>query len=113
MAGFPDPEPALTMHPFGEGMGVYLSSFAFTYPNARMLLNIILKATGHGLNRSFLPDNPWCECAYYPSSQVLVVVNNSQEKQQTNIRIARGTAESRISLTLSPLEMKFLELAES
>lgn len=113
IAGFPDPEPALTMHPFGEGMGVYLSSFAFTYPNARMLLNIILKATGHGLNRSFLPDNPWCECAYYPSSQVLVVVNNSQEKQQTNIRIARGTAESRISLTLSPLEMKFLELAES
>ena len=97
------------MHRFGDGMGVYLSSFEFTYPNARLLLNIILKATGHGLDRSFLPDNPWCECAYYPASKVLVVINNSDEKQKAKIRAAADGKEEELELVLAPLETRFLD----
>ena len=109
LCGYPDPEPALTMHRFGEGMGVYLSSFEFTYPNARLLLNIILQATGHGLDRRFLPDNPWCECAYYPASKVLVVINNSDEKQKAKIRAAADGKEEELELVLAPLETRFLD----
>lgn len=109
LCGYPDPEPALTMHRFGEGMGVYLSSFEFTYPNARLLLNIILQATGHGLDRRFLPDNPWCECAYYPASKVLVVINNSNEKQKAKIRAAADGKEEELELVLAPLETRFLD----
>lgn len=38
----------------------------------------------------YLPDNLYTECAYYPQSKRLVVINNSGQPQQTTIETDYG-----------------------
>jgi hypothetical protein len=44
------------------------------------------------------------ECAWYPESRTLVVMNNTPEPLETEVRFPFG----RRSLSLAPFEMKFL-----
>lgn len=109
-AGYDDPEPTLSMHAFGEGMGVYLSSFTFSFENARMLFNILLLATGHGLDRPYVTDNACCECAYFPASKTLVLANNTDREQETKVRIPDGKdGEKIVREVLQPYETRFVK----
>ena len=74
--------PVFTMNRFGKGLGIYMASFEKTIENTRMLLNLILLAGGEDLDGLYLTDNPYTECAYYPGSGQLVVINNSEENQK-------------------------------
>lgn len=113
IAGYDDPEPALTVHPFGEGKGVYLSSFAFSFANARMLFNVLLLATGHGLDRPFVTDNAGVECAYFPASATAVLANNLDTEETASVRIQdRDGREKRITETLAPYETKFVKVLD-
>lgn len=85
--------PTVTVHGFGKGKGVYLSHFSYSVPNSRMLLNLMLKAAGKDLEQEYLCDNAWCECAYFPESGVLAVMNLSEEAQQTVIKTEAGVQE--------------------
>ncbi|MDD3361373.1 MAG: 1,3-beta-galactosyl-N-acetylhexosamine phosphorylase [Hespellia sp.] len=98
--------PDLTMHPFGKGMGVYLGAFKYTSANARMLLNLILTATGCGCDL-YLTDNPETECAYYPAAKKLVVLNNSAKEQKTVVKTETGS----ISFELKPYGQACVNLA--
>ncbi|MCR5031341.1 MAG: 1,3-beta-galactosyl-N-acetylhexosamine phosphorylase [Lachnospiraceae bacterium] len=82
--------PTFTIHDFGKGKGVYLSSFETTLENNRLLLNLLLSLTGN-TNSDFITDNPATECAYFPSKKQLIVINNSNLIQSTNIRTPLGT----------------------
>lgn len=76
---------ALTVNSFGRGKGIYLPSFAFSWENARLLLNLIRYAGNELEETRYLPDNLYTECAYYPESKRLVVINNSGQPQLTTI----------------------------
>lgn len=86
--------PDLTIHDFGKGHGVYMSGFAYTPANARMLLNLLLYVTGEKLDGLYLTDNALTECTWYPDAKKLVVVNNSGEVQTTGIKTEYGEIEA-------------------
>ena len=69
------------MHQFGNGKGIYLSSFTHGDINNRTLMQLILKAAGEYIRQKYLTDNAFVECCYYPQSNKLVVINNSEIKQ--------------------------------
>jgi beta-D-galactosyl-(1->4)-L-rhamnose phosphorylase len=83
--------PALTINSFGRGAGVYVSSLipGLTKPglgkptensrlaNTRLLLNIILYASGEALEQDCVTDCPDVECAYFMEAESLVLINNS------------------------------------
>ena len=83
--------PCITMHPFGKGKGVYMSSFKTNDCNTRTLMDIILNATGEGTDQNYITDNLYCECAYYPDGRKLVVINNSDTEQTTTVKTEFGS----------------------
>ncbi|MGQ8874181.1 1,3-beta-galactosyl-N-acetylhexosamine phosphorylase [Paenibacillus sp. TSA_86.1] len=83
-------EIALSVHAFGKGKGIYLSSFEFSWANARLLLNLIRFAGNEQHNTKYITDNVLTECAYYPESGKLVVINNSDQAQTTTIDTEHG-----------------------
>lgn len=85
-----DNNPLLTINTFGKGKGIYLSSFEVNNENTRMLLNLILNGSGEGTDGCYLTDNPQMECAYYPESKTLIVINNADTKQSANIKTEFG-----------------------
>ncbi|MBR1586156.1 MAG: 1,3-beta-galactosyl-N-acetylhexosamine phosphorylase [Clostridia bacterium] len=98
--------PQLTVHPFGAGMGIYLSDFHFTPESARMLLDLMLYAAGQMENALYLTDDARAEAAFYPDSRTLVAVNNSEDTVRTRIRLP-GEA---LDVTLTPMETRFVAL---
>jgi len=96
--------PALALHPFGAGMGIYLASFEKGAANNRMLLNLILAGCGEDPRQDYLTDNIHVECAWYPASRKLAVINNSDEAQHCRI----GTEKGEVSCTLKPYGVEFI-----
>lgn len=99
-------EPVLTIHEFGNGKGIYLSSFQCTPENTRLLYQLIRYAGGEGITGMYMTDNLHTECAYYPESNTLVVINNSDIQQKTCVETHAGTKE----LTLEPYQTMFINL---
>ena len=82
--------PSITVHDFGKGKGVYLSSFRHNEVNNRTLLNLILMAAGESIDQNYLTDNVYTECCYYPEGKQLVVINNSEQTQTTTVKTEFG-----------------------
>ena len=96
--------PTLTVNRFGKGYGIYLASFEKTIENTRMLLNLIRMAGGELENDLYLTDNIYTECAYYPGSGQLVVINNSDQPQTTGVQTKNG----RVDISLEAYATKML-----
>lgn len=92
--------PTIVKNRFGNGMGVYMSGFVCGDINNRTLMNLILDACGESLSQKYIPDNPYTECCYYPQTDKLIAINNSDEVQTTTIQ----TEQKEISLTIDPFE---------
>lgn len=101
-------KPLLTINSFGRGMGIYLASFRMSPENTRLLYHLIRYAGGEGLNGLYMTDNPYTECAYYPESGKLVVINNSDREQTTAIPTPMGER----TLTIPPYETVFVNLRD-
>ncbi|MDR1530597.1 MAG: 1,3-beta-galactosyl-N-acetylhexosamine phosphorylase [Clostridiales bacterium] len=81
--------PALTIHAFGKGAGIYMSGFRTTTadgspsadgtPSAanRFLLELLLCAAGCLPGCEGLTDNPCVECAVFPGAGQLIFANNT------------------------------------
>ncbi|WP_339800401.1 1,3-beta-galactosyl-N-acetylhexosamine phosphorylase [Paenibacillus sp. FSL R5-0744] len=80
----------LSTHAFGKGKGIYLPSFTFSFENTRLLLNLIRFAGNEFTETKYITDNLYTECAYYPESKILVVINNSDQLQSTTIHTEYG-----------------------
>jgi len=85
-----DGNPVLVRNPFGKGQGIYLSGFSVDNANTKMLLNLILDAGGEALDGLYLTDNAQMECAFYPESRTLVVINNAETAQECSIKTEYG-----------------------
>ncbi len=98
--------PTITTHEFGNGCGIYLSSFQLNCENTRLLLNLMLHGKKMSLDQMYLTDNPYTECAWYPESRQLVVINNSGKVQSTGVK----TAEGRRDVILEAFDTVIVEL---
>lgn len=83
--------PSITIHEFGKGCGIYLSSFQVNCENTRMLLNLMLYGKKMDLKQKYLTNNPYTECAWYPESHQLVVINNSGTPQKASVETDFGS----------------------
>ena len=99
-------KPVVTMHKFGKGMGVYMSSFKHGEINNRTLLNLILTAAGESLDQLYMTDNLYTECCYYPEGKQLVIINNSDKEQKANENTEAGVKEA----ILAPFDTFIIEL---
>jgi hypothetical protein len=98
--------PLVTVNEFGKGKGIYLASFQVDQENTRMLYQLIRYAGGEGLSGLYMTDNLYTECAYYPESRKLVVINNSETQQTTTIPTEKGER----TVTIAPYDTTFIEL---
>ncbi len=94
--------PSACVNTFGKGKGIYLAGFSVNNANTRMLLNLMLYGLGMPLEQDYLSDNADVECAYYPKSGRLAVINNSDRQVKANVRVAGGNRE----FTLEPFETR-------
>ena len=80
---------------YGKGRGVYFNGFTYSPDNARLLYRALLWAVRkeQGIEY-FLPDNPACECAWFPGSRMLVLINNTEAMQTVSIQTLQGTITS-------------------
>ena len=85
-----DGAPAMTVNDFGKGKGIYMSHYNISLENTRMLFNTILLAGGEAFDGEYITDNPYTECAYYPASNMLVIINNSGETQTASVKTEAG-----------------------
>ncbi|MCH5212757.1 MAG: 1,3-beta-galactosyl-N-acetylhexosamine phosphorylase [Oscillospiraceae bacterium] len=99
-------KPTITTHKFGNGMGVYLSSFRHDEINNRTLLNLILTAAGESLDQLYVTDNALCECCYYPDGKQLVVINNAETEQTTTVKTEAGDQ----TVTLAAFDTAIIKL---
>ncbi|MBP5652392.1 MAG: D-galactosyl-beta-1-4-L-rhamnose phosphorylase, partial [Lachnospiraceae bacterium] len=95
--------PTLTVHDFGKGKGIYMAGFEKNNANTRMLLNLLLYAKGLE-GEKYLTDDADTECAYYPGSRRLVLINNSEEEKTAKVATANGVNV----FTLKPFETKII-----
>lgn len=98
--------PVASVHEFGAGRGVYLSSYVHHTGNARALLDLILFAAGVEGVQPYVTDNAHMECAYYPASSTLVLINNSDCVQTTTVK----TESESVTRTLEPFDTLILKL---
>ena len=98
--------PVLTIHEFGKGKGIYLASFQVNDENTRLLYQLIRYVGGEGLTGLYMTDNLYTECAYYPGSKKLVVINNSGGPQTASVETESGTQ----TVSMEPFETVFVNL---
>lgn len=101
-----DDRPLVTVNEFGKGKGIYLASFQVDQENTRMLYQLIRYAGGEGTSGLYMTDNLYTECAYYPESEKLVIINNSDQEQTTTVPTEKGDR----TVTIAPYDTTFMEL---
>ncbi len=98
--------PLMTMHAFGKGKAAYWGGFAYSPAAARMLLDMLLCLTGRDGALAGICDHPMAECAWFPSSRTLALINNGETELRVSARYPAGTE----TVTLKPFELRFLPL---
>lgn len=97
--------PAACINAFGKGKGIYLSGFSLSNANTRMLLNLMLYGMGIPVSQNYVTDHVDAECAYYPNSGKLVVINNSDKELRTSVQTENG----RRNFALAPFETQIVD----
>ena len=71
-----------------------------------MLYQLIRYAGGEGTEGLYMTDNLYTECAYYPESRRLVIINNSDREQTASVPTQAGIQ----TVTMAPYDTVFAEL---
>ncbi len=93
---------------FGRGRSVFLGALPYSLANSRLLQRAIFWAAGkEKAMGQWYADNVNTECAYYPKTKKLVVVNNSGQPQTTNVTDAKGRPRK---VSLKPYASQFIDV---
>ena len=93
---------------FVNGFGVYLSEFRISPENTLLLRNLILGYAGDSARTDiYLSDDPYVECACWPESRTLAVVNHSGVARTAELRRGSGPA---VRAELKPFGMTLLNV---
>lgn len=98
--------PAIATHAFGKGRGLYLAGFEYSPANARMLLNLLLWATGQPLTSDYLPSDPEVEAAFFPAAGKIVLINNADAPRTATVPTPAGA----LNAALGAFETKILDV---
>ena len=101
-----DNSPRIAAHQFGKGRSIYLSGYKFAPQNTRLLHRSLFWAANR--ENSFQPwtcSNIYTECAYYPKSKKLVVINSSDQHQATKVFDSNGNS---ISASIGPYGIEII-----
>lgn len=94
--------------PFGKGRTVYFSGHKYSPENIRLVHRAIFWAANRENDFSnWTCSNINTECAYYPDSKKLVVINISAEGQETKVYGENGRA---FDVTVEPYGYKILDV---
>ncbi|MBN1219612.1 MAG: 1,3-beta-galactosyl-N-acetylhexosamine phosphorylase [Anaerolineae bacterium] len=100
--------PRVAVHSFYQGRSVYFSGFKFTLPNTRLLHRAIFWAAGVDHDFDYWTcSNVFTECAYYPQSKKLVVINNIDKPETTKVFDAHKQG---IEVSVAPLGIEIIQL---
>lgn len=103
-----DDDVKLAVNKFGNGRSVYAAGLPYNPNNARLLLRAIYwVASKETLLNSWYTTNVNTECAAYPEAQKFIIINNSNETQETVVFTPCGTE---ISVTLEPMGYKWFDI---
>jgi len=92
---------------FGRGRSVFFGALPYDLTNARLLHRAIFWAAGKESQlHNWFCDNPATDCAFYPKSGQLVVVNNSGQTQVTHCYNAQGRSRR---VALKPYQSRWLK----
>jgi beta-D-galactosyl-(1->4)-L-rhamnose phosphorylase len=91
--------PRLAVNPFGRGRSVYLSGFKFTHENTRLLHRALFWAAAQEAQWPvWQASNLHTECAFFPRTKKLVVINNAGTAQDTEVTLADGKTAHHVAL---------------
>ena len=77
---------AVAAHVYGAGRSVYIAGLPYSAPNARLLHRAIFWSAGQEQELyRWHCDNLYTECAAYPETGWVCVINNSLEPQKTRL----------------------------
>jgi beta-D-galactosyl-(1->4)-L-rhamnose phosphorylase len=100
--------PRITARRFGSGRAVYMSGFKCTPENTRLIHRASYWAADHeGDFARWTCSNIDTECAWYPASRRLVVINNSGNAQETEVIDGDGNTQT---VTLTPHGIELMDL---
>lgn len=95
---------------YGKGRAVYLAGLDFSWRNTRLLLRAIYwAARKEQILSTWFSDNIYTECAAYPATGNVIVVNNSSENQETYVSDAHG---NKIIVKLDKYESRWFKTRE-
>lgn len=103
-----DTNPMITTKQFGQGRSIYLSGHKFTPENVRLLHRAIFYAAAaeqrYGI---YTCSNVYTECAYYANHHKLAVINNSDQKQDTQITLEKSKT---LKINLEPYGFQIIDV---
>lgn len=100
--------PMITTKQFGQGRSVYLSGYQFTPENVRLLHRaIFFAAQAEGQFETYTCRNVYTECAYYLNHCKLVVINNSDQTQDTLVTLEKGKT---LKASLEPYGLQIIDV---
>lgn len=103
-----DGSPRIAVHNFGKGRAVYLSGHKVTPRNVRLLHRAIHWSAGCEEDfRVWTCSNVNTECAYYPKTRKLVIINNSGSQEETGVGDSMGNS---YNVSLEPHGIKIIDL---
>jgi len=92
---------------YGNGRSVFFGALPYDLTNSRLLHRAIFWAAGMEAElMHWFCSNPNTDCAWYPQSRKLVVVNHSDQAQTTTVFRGDGTTTR---LTLKPHASKWMD----
>lgn len=103
-----DGSPKIAINHFGKGQSIYLSGFKFSPENTRLLLRSLFFAAGR--QNDFGPwvcSNINTDCAFYPNTKKLVIINGSDFAERTTVTDGNGKS---FDLLLKPHGIEIIDL---
>ena len=103
-----DKSPRIATYQFHHGRSVYFSGYKFTPQNTRLLHRALYWAAAREQDFGYwTSSNIFTECAYYPNSKKLVVINNSNKTEETKIF---DSDKHGIEVSIEPFGIKIIDV---
>ena len=101
-------EVQMAVHEYGKGRAVYLSGLPYSFENARLLHRAILWSShAESMLHTWFSENYCVEVHAYPQNGKYCVVNNTYERQTTEVYTTDGR---HLPLSLAANEIRWFEL---
>ena len=105
---YEDGELLMSANSYGKGRAIYIAGLPYSPQNNRILMrSLYYSANKESEMKKWYSDNINCEVSVYLESNKYVVINNTNDKQETIVYNGDGIGEK---MTLYPSEIKWMQI---